>query len=166
MKKLLKILSFISLGIVGASVMAVLLCYVYRVPLMELFFHTGRELPVVVPVANAVSLIGQLGALIWLCVCVGDRRFGVWAELLGAGWVAVLLPGLCRLLSWCESLTAGRALGSEYMVASSYMNILWSYATIFNSVAVSVALVACGCSMASKVIDKKRICPADTDVRG
>ena len=164
MKKLLKILSCISLGIVGASVMAGLLCYVYRVPLMELFFHTGRELPVVVPVANAVSLVGQLGALIWLCVCIGDRRFGIWAELLGAGWL-VVLPGLCRLLSGVESLTAGRALGSEYMMASSYMNILWSYATIFNSVAVSVALVVCGCSMASKVIDKKRISPTDTDVR-
>lgn len=155
MKKLLKILSFISLGIVGTSVMAVLLCYVYRVPLMELFFNTGRELPVVVPAANAVLLVGQLGALVWLCVCIGDRRFGIWAELLGAGWLGLLLPGLCRLLGWVESLTAGRALGMEYMMASNYMNILWSYATIFNAVAVSMALVVCGCSIASKVLTGK-----------
>jgi Na+-driven multidrug efflux pump len=79
MKRLIKNLTFISLGIIGASVMAVLLCCVFRVPLMELFFHRGQELPAVIPVANAVTLVGQLGAMIWLCICVGNRRFGIWS---------------------------------------------------------------------------------------
>jgi hypothetical protein len=156
MKKLMKILPFISLGVVATSVLAVMLCYMYRRPLMELFFNTGMELPVVVPVANAVSLVGQLGAMIWLCICVGNRGFGIWAELLGVGWLAVVLPGLCRFLSWVETVTVGRALGSEYLMAGSHMNILWSYATIFNGVAVSIALVVCGMSMVSKQLSKNR----------
>lgn len=155
MKRFLKTISIISLCVIGLSCLAVLLCYVCRVPLMELFFHMGTELPVVVPVANAVALVGQLGALIWLCVCIGDRRFGVWAELLTVGWLAVLLPGFCRLLDWLESFTVGRAFGAEYMMASSYMGVLWSYATIFNSVAVSLALVACGMSMVCKRLPER-----------
>ena len=150
MKKLLKILTFISLGILGTSVMAVLLCYVYRVPLMQLFFHTGMELPAVVPAAGAVTLVGQLGAMIWLCFCVGERRFGLWAELLAAGWLGVVLPGIARVLSWVQSVVLSRGLGLDYLSAYSYMNTLWSYATILNGVAVALALVVCGLSMAYK----------------
>lgn len=150
MKKLLKTLSFISLVIIGLSTMAVMLCYVFRVPLMELFFHRGRELPSVIPVANAVSLLGQLGAMIWLCICVGNRRFGIWAELLATGWLGAVLPGICRVLSYVQTLLLGRNLGTDYMIAQSYMNSLWSYATIFNGVAVALALMVCGLSMAQK----------------
>lgn len=156
MKKLLKILSFISLGVIGMSCMAVMLCYVFRVPLMQLVFHRGAELPVVIPVANAVLLVGQLGAMIWLCVCVGDRRFGIWSELLAAGWLGVVLPGICRLLSYVQSLLLTRSMGSDYMIGMSYMSSLWSYATIFNSVAVALALVVCGFSMAQKRIASMR----------
>lgn len=152
MKKLLKTMSFISFGVIGLSGMAVLLCYVFRVPLMQLFFHNGAELPTVIPVANAVSLVGQLGAMIWLCVCVGDRRFGIWSELLAAGWLGAVLPGICRILSYVQSLLWTRSMGSDYMIGMSYMSSLWSYATVFNSVAVALALVVCGLSMAQKRI--------------
>ena len=150
MKKLLKILTFVATGIVGASVMAVLLCYVCRGPLMELFFRNGMELPLAIPVANAVTLVGQLGGLLWLCICIGDRRFGIWAELLAVGWLGALLPGLAQLLSWLQSVLVSRGLGTQHMLAYSYMTTLWSYATIFNGVAVTLALVICGWSMASK----------------
>lgn len=150
MKKLLKILSFISLGIIGVSAMAVLLCYVFRVPLLELFFHHGRDLPVVIPVANAVSLLGQLGAMIWLCICVGERRFGIWAELLAAAWLGAVLPGICRVLAYVQNLLVGRTMGHDYLIAQSCMNSLWSYATIFNGIAGALALVVCGLSMAEK----------------
>ena len=69
---------------------------------------------------------------------------------MAVGWLAVLLPGFCRLVDWLELFAVGRALGAEYMMASSYTGVLWSYATIFNSVAVSLALVACGMSMVYK----------------
>jgi hypothetical protein len=154
MKKLMKILTVISLGVVATSVLAVMLCYVFRVPLLELVFNTGSELPVVVPVANAVLLVGQLGAMIWLCVCIGDRRFGIWAELLAVGWLAVVLPGISRLLSYVQVM-AGRALGTDYLLAQNYMSNLWSYATIFNGVAVALVLVVCGASMAERHILKR-----------
>ena len=154
MKKLMKILTFISLGIVATSVLAVMLCYVYRGPLMKLFFQAGMELPTVIPVSNAVVLTGQLGAMIWLCICIGDRRFGIWAELLAAGWLAVVLPVISRLLSYLQVM-AGRALGTDYLLAQNYMSNLWSYATIFNGVAVALALVVCGASMAERHILKR-----------
>lgn len=150
MKRLIKNLTFISLGIIGASVMAVLLCCVFRVPLMELFFNRGQELPAVIPVANAVTLVGQLGAMIWLCICVGNRRFGIWSELLAVGWLAVVLPAISRMLAYGQNLLLGQNLGTEYMLAASYMSNLWSYATLFNGVAVAMALVVCGLSMADK----------------
>ena len=154
MKKLMKILTFISLGIVATSVLAVMLCYVYRVPLMELFFGNSMELPTVIPVSNAVVLTGQLGAMIWLCVCIGDSRFGIWSELLAAGWLAVVLPGISRLISYVQVM-AGRALGTDYLLAQNYMSNLWSYATIFNGVAVALVLVVCGASMAERHILKR-----------
>ena len=152
MKKLLKIVPFASLGIVASSVLAVLLCYVFRVPLLELVYHIGRETPVVIPVGNAVSLVGQLGAMIWLCVCIGNRRFGIWAELLAVVWLSVVLPVIGRIMDVLQSMMMNRLLGAEYVAANSYMNLLWSYATIFNGVAVAAILVACGFSMADKRI--------------
>lgn len=154
MKKLMKILTFISLGIVSTSLLAVMLCYVYRVPLMELFVGNSMELPTVIPVSNAVVLTGQLGAMIWLCICIGDSRFGIWSELLATGWLAVVLPGISRLLSYVQVM-AGRALGTDYLLAQNYMSNLWSYATIFNGVAVALVLVVCGASMAERHILKR-----------
>lgn len=154
MKKLTKILTFISLGIIAASVMAVLLSYVYRVPLMELLFHRGQELPMTIPAAGAVSLVGQLGAMIWLCICVGDRRFGIWSELMAAGWLSVVLPAIVRVLSYVQTALLGRAMGTDYMLALTYTNNIWSYATAFNGIAVALALLVCGLSIADKHVAK------------
>ena len=154
MKKLLKILPLVSLGIVGASVMAVLLCCVYSKPLMELFFHRGEELPTVIPVADAVLLSGQLGAMIWLCICVGNHHFGIWSELLTAGSLGAVLPGLYQMLSYIQSALVGQNMGADYVIAKSYMTNLWNYATALNGVAVSMALLVCGMSIASKIFEK------------
>ena len=154
MKKLTKTLSFISLGVIGASCMAVLLCCVYSKPLMELFFHRGEELPTVIPVADAVLLLGHLAAMIWLCVCVGNRRFGIWSELLAAGWLGAVLPGAYQMLAYVQSILLGKAMGTDYMIAQSYMSNLWNYATVLNWVAVAMALVVCGLSIASKHFEK------------
>ena len=150
MKKLLKILSGISFGTIAVSMMAVMLCYVFRGPLVELFFHRGTELPAVVPASDLVLLVGQLGGMIWLCIFVGDQRFGIWSELLAVGWLGVVLPGICWAVTYVQTALLGRAMGAEYLLAHSYMSGLWSYATMFNGVAVALALVTCGLSMAGK----------------
>lgn len=155
MRKLMKILSFAASGIIGISAMAVVLCWVFRVPLMELLFHRGEELPAVLPVADAISLAGQMGAMIWLCICMCNRRFGIWAELLTVGWLGAVLPGACQVSAYLQNVLLGRAMGTEYLIACSSMSNLWSYATVFNGVAVSMALVICGLSMADKKCDRR-----------
>lgn len=153
MQKLMKILAFISLGIIALSFTSLMLCYVFWGPLVELSFDRGAVLPRVIPAGNAVALVGQLGAVIWLCICVCDRRFGVWAELLAAGWLGAVLPLLGRVLASVETLII-RNVGLETVTARSYASLVWSYATVFNSVAVALSLVICGMSLADKLLHR------------
>lgn len=148
MKKGIKILAFIAAGIVGLSVMAVLLCLVFRVPLMELLYGSGQY-AFVLPAGSAVTLVAQLGVTVWLCICAGDRRFGTVWEVVCAAILGIGIPLVSRVLSWLQNLLTAR-LGAEAVMALSYTTQLWSLATGLISAASAIALFVCGMSFVYK----------------
>lgn len=151
MKKLIKVLSFISLGLMILSCFLVILCTVFRRPLTELFFgYSDEQLPLVIPAGMAVSMVVQLGCALWLSIFAGDHRFGIWAEILPAAVLALAAPLLNRVLSAVQNLLLGKMVGYLYMNSLSMTSTLWSYAAIGVTVAVALAYLVCGMSMAEK----------------
>jgi len=151
MKKLIKVLSFISLGLMILSCFLVILCTVFRRPLTELFLSYGADdLKLVIPAGTAVSMVLQLGCALWLSIFASDHRFGIWAEILPAAGLALVAPLLNRVLSAVQSRVIVRMFGYLFMNSLSMISALWSYATIFTGFAVSLALVVCGMSIAYK----------------
>lgn len=154
MKKVLKILPIISLVTVILHIQLMLLCLLFRGPLAEWLYGYGKdELPLVIPVSSVLQVFGQLAAMVWLFYCIGNRKFGIWAELLGAGWLSVVLPLLINVISMFESRFLGR-IGYEHLAARNALLTLWSYAGQLCGYAVPVALIACGMSMAYKYFVK------------
>lgn len=154
MKKLIKTLSFAALGILTFSLMAALLGFVYREPLLSLIYH-HEDLPFVLPVGGVVALMLRMGAVGWICFCAGEGRYGVWAEILAAAVLAVVAPFFNWLLSWLQPMVFGRAWGVEYSLGLSGAQLLLSYTTALTGVAVALALLVCGMSIADKLLAKK-----------
>ena len=72
------------------------------------------------------------------------------------GWLGAVLPGISWVLTMVQNVLLGKSMGTDYLLACSYMSTLWSYATIFNGMAVAMALVVSGLSMADKYFAKKQ----------
>lgn len=154
MKKSIKVLSYISMGILVASVGAVLLALVFRETLLQ-YIYWYEDLAVVLPLGGVVSLVLRLGAVGLLCFCAGERRFGIWVEILIASVLAAAVPFLRWLLSLLQTTVLGRVMGNDYMLALGGIDLLWNYATCLTGVAVALALLVCGMSLADKLLGKK-----------
>lgn len=75
MQKTIKILSFISLGMIVMSIIGLLVGYPFLPTLAELLY--GQDVELSVPTSNAFSLLMQLVTAVLLVSFAGHQKFGI-----------------------------------------------------------------------------------------
>lgn len=153
MKKVIRFLTVGSAMVMGLSAVAMWGCCEYAQELASwlLGSYAARALAEqhTVPVASLLYILGMLGATVALCFVAGNPRVGAWADILLAGTIAAVIPGMrglvgriCGILLATESVYAN----TSYTVMES----LCGYALSLTGIAAAAALIACGMSIAMK----------------
>lgn len=157
MKKIILILSISAVVIMGLSAMALWGCCVYRETLAPLIIggSIGEEMLAnnVLPLASILYTVGMLGCMAGLCAVAGNLRVGVWADILLAAGMVLVVPGVRTLVTYTQRILMGSQ-GSAVLAAYASMETLASVALSLTGLATAAALLACGMSIALKKLKK------------
>ena len=151
MKSTIRVLSIISAVTLLLTFIANAICIVFQQSLGSVFGYPTSMLEgqFVIPSGIAVYSICILAVAVLQCFTAGNKKIGIWADLAIGAVIIVVLPALQKILSLVQSAAYGR-LGSSYSVALSSVNNLCSIPQGIAAVAVGLALITCGMSIAYK----------------
>lgn len=97
----------------------------------------------------------QLGCMILLVVCCGNKKGGIWLEVIVFVTLAVILPALSQVLEPMYNVFIGRMRGETYLMAQSVVNSICVYCRMPGSLGVAIGYGACGMSIVFKRMSKK-----------
>ena len=160
MKKAILILSIVCLALVILSLVLTAGCIILQKPLIDLIYgKSAATAPMVVPVSPLVY--GLCASLTFglLCLVAGNKKIGIWADLILLGVSALVLPGLNFVLSLAQNL-AGSAManaqGVAAIVANSAVNNMCTYTMLPGNLGMRLALVVLGMSIVLKLLEKRK----------
>ena len=96
----------------------------------------------------------RLGCMILLVVCCGNKKGGIWLEVIVFALLAVVLPALSNLLSPVYNLWIGR-MGHTHAAAQSIVNTIANFCAIPGSLGQAIGYAVCGMSIVFKRMSKK-----------
>ena len=97
----------------------------------------------------------QLGCMILLIVCCGNKKGGIWLEVIVFISLAVLLPLLSQVLEPMYNVYVGRMRGETYLAAKSVVNSICVYCRMPGSLGIAIGYGVCGMSIVFKRMSKK-----------
>ena len=157
MQKLIRILAIVACVLVALSVFAMVVCMPFNTLLGSLLVHS-EDILSAMPLTHWPSLVNGLllfGCTALLIVCCGNKRGGIWLELLVIVAVAVVMPLVSQGLNlWVNRLVNTR--GECYAAAYSVSAALANYCMAFARVGSSLAFVVAGMSILFKHMSKER----------
>ena len=160
MKKAILILSIICLALVILSLVLTAGGILLQKPLIDLIYgKTAGDAPMVVPVSPLVSGLCAAVTFGLLCLVAGNKRIGIWADLILLSISALVLPGLSFVLSLVQNLTGSviaNTQGVAAIVANSAVNNMCTYTMLPGNLGMRLALVVLGMSIVLKLLEKRK----------
>lgn len=97
----------------------------------------------------------QLGCMILLIVCCGNKKGGIWLEVIAFITLAVILPALSQVLEPIYNVFVGRMRGETYLAAKSVVNSICVFCRMPGTLGVAIGYGVCGMSIVFKRMSKK-----------
>lgn len=158
--KLVKILSIVSAGIMLLALLVFFCCVILQKPLVRLFMKGIENVSVFLfPFDAFCSLAGGVLLSIALIFVAGNKKIGVWADVLVLALSAVVKPVAVYLISLLQNLFVTRtvlAMGSQAIAYNSSLNTAVSAFTSFASLGAVILYVVCGMSIILKLSAKQK----------
>ena len=159
MQKFIRIMAIIATILVVFSLLLLLVTIPFQRMICKGIFGASDDmlsfLPIF-PLQSFLFALVRLGLLILLVIMAGKTR-SIWAEVLVFGMLALVLPGVSRVVSPMYSMMIHRLYGSAYIAAHNMVNNIINYCSIPGSLGISLAYVTCGMSIAYKSMNKKSV---------
>ena len=160
MQKLIRILSILCLALMVISLVLTVGCILLQKPLIDLIYGKSvATAPMAVPVSPIVYSLLSILTFGLLCLVAGNRRIGIWADLILLSANALVLPGMNFALSLVQNL-AGTAManarGVAAIVANSAVNNFCTYTMLPGGLGMRLTLVVCGMSIVLKLLEKRQ----------
>lgn len=160
MQRFIRILAIVAAVLVAVSLCLLLLSF----PLQRFIAGTWLQYPddmiALLPIFPWVQFMQAsllLGCAVLLIVCAGNKRGGIWLEIVLIGCIAIVLPLVIHLVSLFVNVVQGNFRGSMYIAANSIVSTVSSYCMWPASWGSALALVTAGMSITFKHMSKKMV---------
>ena len=158
MQKFIRIMAIAATILVGLSLLLLLIAYPFQNWIVKAIYGGYPQLMEGVlplfPWLDFLFMSLELGCMLLLIVCCGNKRGGIWLEIIFFALFAMVLPGISRIVNPMYTLWMNR-LGSAQVVAYSYVNNITSLCSIPSNLGHALAFVTCGMSIVFKRMSKK-----------
>lgn len=151
MKKVLRALSIGAMALQGAALLVFLLTVALQRQLMSLMSYSPEMLPYFIfPGVQTVYLLLVTAVIVAIGVSTLAQGRSIWAEIVGIVMLAVVCTLFYRVGVQAEIRLFAAPRGATYLAAYSARQALTGIANSISGLASSLALVACGMSIAEK----------------
>ena len=156
MQKTIRILAIISTALVGSSLLFLIASFPLQQELAQLWSYNEQILDFlpIFPLIPFLFCLLRTAATVLLIVFCGNKRCGIWFEILMIALLVILLPLLNNVATYGYTAFVNR-LGNESILANAIVTTISSYCCYLAGWGGSLALVTCGMSIAYKSIKKQ-----------
>lgn len=154
MQKFIRISAIISVVLMSTSLLFILFSLPLQRFIAENFYaYSGDILNVFphLPLIPFLSCFLRLGCLIPLIFCCGNKKGGIWLEIIVFIALAVVLPSI-NMLSPVYSHWIAALRGNYYIAANSFATTIANYCLIPGNLGQALAFATCGMSIVYKKI--------------
>ncbi len=152
MKKTIRALNIVSMGIYGLSFLLLIVAILFQKALVPELLNPTWEQTFVFPTNSVLYGALMLGVSILAFILSGSEKLGSWVNILLIALVVLLLGPLSSYLGHLQSSNMEQA---DTAVSLSYMNWLASYATCLNPIAYALFMVSGGMRITYRYMNKK-----------
>lgn len=156
MFKLIRILSFVSVGLVATSLCLLVFSYPLQQPIVRLFDypHFLIEFLPILPLKEIASVCLRLACVALLPVCAFWKKGGIWLEIVLFACL-LMLPAVDDVCSYAYTLLLRRTQGDFYYTAYTATASISAFCLHPSSWGTALAYAVCGMSLATKRLAKK-----------
>lgn len=158
MQKAIRVTAIAATALAGLSLILLLVSIPFQSVIAPLFIKSSEvidRMPVF-PLVPFIICLLQTICIALLIICCGNKKGGIWLELLIFVFLIIALPLFNELISYIQTVFIGKY-GSDLMFAHSIVSQISSYCLIPSNLGQAIALLACGMSIAFKKVSKKQI---------
>ena len=158
MQKFIRIMAIVAVALIGCSALLLLVSFPFQSLIAKNVYGYGDELLSHLPQFPLIPFLFcflRLGCAVLLIVCCGNKKGGIWLELVALVCLAVILPGASRLVNLLYTPLIYRAQGSAAIAASSVVNNIANFCLIPGSFGQTIAYVVSGMSIVFKKMNKR-----------
>ncbi len=158
MQKAIRITAIAATALAGLSLILLLVSIPFQSMIAPLYIHSYEvieRMPVFPLVPFSICLL-QTICIALSIICCGNKKGGIWLELLIFVLLITALPLFNELASYIHTTFIGRN-GSVGLATHSIVSQISSYCLIPSNLGQATALLACGMSIAFKKVSKKQI---------
>lgn len=153
MQKGIRIMAVVSAALAATSLVLLFVSVPLQRGLIGLFLSAGdwmNDYLPLFPILPVVFCFLRTGAMALLPVCCGNKRGGIWLEVLVLVVLVAVLPVANYLASIVQTNLMMTMRGEAYMAVSSAVDSVATYCMIPAGLGQALACVACGMSIAYK----------------
>ena len=158
MQKFIRIMAIVATALIGGSFLLILLSIPFQRMIAMTFLNYPEQfvscLPQI-PVPQLLLCFLRLVCVALLIVCCGNKKGGVWLEIIILVCLVALLPGIHTIITPLYSKLVTYAQGINASAAYSASNTITTFCLIPSGWGQTIAYIACGMSIAFKHMSKK-----------
>ena len=158
MQKFIRIMAIAATILVGLSLLLLLIAYPFQNWIVKAIYGGYPQLMEGVlplfPWLDFLFMSLELGCMLLLIVCCGNKRGGIWLEIIFFVLFVMVLPTISRIVNPLYTVWLSR-IGEARMLAHSYVSRVTNLCATPGNFGGSLALVTCGMSIVFKRMSKK-----------
>lgn len=159
MQKTIKIMSIVAVVLAAFSLFMLLVTIPFQGLIASgVFGYSGSETGAfpIFPTMPFINCFMRTACMALLIVCCGNKKGGIWMELLVLASMVFVLPAFSSAVSQTYNVFVSRAMGLKYVAANSVASTIANYCLVPAGWGQTIAYVTCGMSIVFKKMSKER----------
>lgn len=157
MQKFIRILVIIATVLVGISFSLLFISILFQLPIAKYYNYPNEAIGLLpqIPVAQILICFLRLVCVALLIVCCGNKKGGVWMEIILFVLMLTLLPLIDVSAPTIYNKMIVYLRGTYFIMANNISNSIASYCLIPANIGLIISYFACGMSIMFKHMNKK-----------
>ncbi len=157
MQKNIRIIAIIAVALEAMSMLLLIITTIFQQQLGKMLGYPDVVLGMLpkLPIVQFMYCIASFTVILLLLICCGNKKGGIWLEIIALICLAVVLPTMNQMLGWILNTLIAQQRGTAYMAATSAASLIAGFCMMPGTLGQTLAYVTCGMSIAYKHVHKK-----------
>ena len=157
MQKFIRIAAAVAVALMGVSLLLLLVTVAMQPTIGRWLNYPADVLGVLprFPLIPALFCCLRLGCVALLLSCCGNKKGGIWLEVIVFICLAMILPAFNSVATYSHQILVGNRMGAAYIAANALVSNIASCCMISAGIGQALAYATCGMSVIFKKMNKK-----------